>query len=79
MTIEEDKLAITPTSELEAMLRDSADMIDEIKAELAHREMQQGEIERLDELLAETRPKWSEIRSFFSQVLTELRSRSDTK
>lgn len=57
------------------MLDDSAELIEEIRDELAEREAQERELEPFDALIEEARPKLDEIRGFFALVLNELRDR----
>ncbi|MFC0336080.1 hypothetical protein SAMN05421848_2776 [Kushneria avicenniae] len=71
----EYRIETTSTAELEAMLNDSAELIEAIKTELASRESQKRELESMDTLIHEARPKFQEIRSFFALVLEELRER----
>lgn len=71
----EHRIETTSTAELEAMLNDSAELIDAIRAELATREAQKREIESVDTLIHEARPRFQEIRGFFAMVLEELRER----
>ncbi|WP_447555974.1 hypothetical protein [Vreelandella sp. EE22] len=72
----EHSIHATPTAELKAMLNDSVEIIDEIRAELDAREAQTQELEKMDTLIVETRPKLQEIRGFFALVLDELRTRN---
>lgn len=69
------KIVSTSTTELKSMLDDSADLIEEIRDELANREAQERELEPFDTLIEEARPKLDEIRDFFTLVLNELRDR----
>ncbi|WP_447895657.1 hypothetical protein [Vreelandella sp. GE22] len=71
----EQRLESTSTAELKAMLNDSAELIEEIRTELAAREDQHREIESVDTLIHEARPRLQEIRGFFALVLSELRER----
>ena len=68
-------LHTTSTAELKAMLNDSVEIIDEIRAELDAREAQTQELEKMDTLMVEAKPKLQEIRGFFALVLDELRTR----
>ena len=69
------KIVSTSTAELKSMLDDSAELIEEIRDELAEREAQERELEPFDKLIEEARPKLDEIRGFFTLVLNELRDR----
>ncbi|MGP8290817.1 hypothetical protein ACT3OH_11210 [Vreelandella zhanjiangensis] len=69
------KIVSTSTAELKSMLDDSAELIEEIRDELAEREAQERELEPFDTLIEEARPKLDEIRGFFTLVLNELRDR----
>ncbi|PRY61624.1 hypothetical protein B0H98_11124 [Vreelandella songnenensis] len=71
----EQSIHTTSTAELKAMLNDSVEIIDEIRAELDAREAQAQELEKMDSLIIEARPKLQEIRGFFALVLDELRTR----
>ncbi|GHC32633.1 hypothetical protein GCM10010082_28900 [Kushneria pakistanensis] len=71
----EHRIETMSTAELRAMLNESADLIEEIRAELASREAQARELESMDILIHEARPKLQEIRGFFALVLDELRER----
>lgn len=71
----ERRIHTTSTAELKAMLNDSVAIIDEIKAELDAREAQAHELEKMDSLIVEARPKFQEIRGFFALVLDELKKR----
>ncbi|REC96487.1 hypothetical protein [Kushneria indalinina] len=71
----EHHIESTSTAELEAMLNDSAELIAEIRAELASRETQKRELESMDTLIHDARPRLQEIRGFFALVLDELRER----
>ncbi|WP_438767059.1 hypothetical protein [Kushneria sp. TE3] len=71
----EHRIETTSTAELEAMLNDSAELIKEIRAELVTREAQKRELESVDTLIHEARPRLQEIRGFFALVLDELRER----
>ncbi|MBE0463049.1 MAG: hypothetical protein ACTIDY_10115 [Halomonadaceae bacterium] len=69
------KIVSTSTAELKSMLDDSAELIEEIRDELAEREAQERELEPFDTLIEQARPKLDEIRGFFTLVLNELRER----
>ena len=69
------KIVSTSTAELKSMLDDSAELIEEIRDELAEREAQERELEPFDTLIEEARPKLDEIRGFIALVLNELRDR----
>ncbi|WP_456267518.1 hypothetical protein M1D97_09565 [Kushneria sp. AK178] len=71
----EHRIETTSTAELEAMLNESAELIEEIRAELATREAQRRELESVDTLIHEARPRLQEIRGFCALVLDELRER----
>ena len=69
------RLAATPTGDLQSMVTDASETLAAIQAELDRREREQQHvaIERLDEYLADARPKWGEVKAFFDLVLKELR------
>lgn len=62
-------------AELEQMVSETKEMLDAIRGELEYRRQRQQhiEIDRLEDYLADARPKWSEVRDFFDLVLKELR------
>ncbi|MFG6667545.1 hypothetical protein ACGK9R_10590 [Halomonas sp. HNIBRBA4712] len=71
----EHSIHTTSTAELKAMLNDSMALIEEIRIELDTRDAQSREIEKLDTLMVEARPRLQEIRGFFALVLEELKAR----
>jgi uncharacterized protein YoxC len=79
MRTTEERLSQTPTAELENLLDHSSEMIEAIRGELDQRTHQHDEIEKIDQLMQDARPKWAEIQSFFALVLKELRDKKDSK
>lgn len=65
-------LDAVPTEELARLIHDTSETLAAIRTELERRR-QTAEIDRLDELLAEARPKWADIKTFFELMLQELR------
>ncbi|MFD1716203.1 hypothetical protein [Georgenia deserti] len=64
--------------ELEEILREAESSISALRKELAEQRLrarQHAEIDRLEEHLASTRVRWSEVRAFFDEVIDELRRR----
>jgi hypothetical protein len=62
-------------AELETMITETDQTIQAVRDELVRRRQQRQhlEIERLEEHLAEAKPKWAEVKSFLELVLRELR------
>lgn len=71
----ESELRAASIAELEQMVSETREILDSVKGELEYRKQRQQhiEIDRLEDYLADARPKWGEVRNFLDIVLKELR------
>ncbi len=79
MTMKDERPAVMSReleAELEATLKQAEAAVAELRQELdaaRAQRRQREEIDRLEEHFAQTRLRWEEVRSFFDDVLRELR------
>lgn len=78
MTSEKPEDAAAVERELERIVAEAEAKLAEVRRELAERrlqDVQHAEIDRLEEHLANATVRWEEVRSFFDDVIAQLRRR----